>query len=273
MKLLLPMLVVIGTLCGGVAHGASDSHQRAAELDEAVDEVLAMPAYQWRMPRQIRPTEPDQEQGWFASVMDRNARALGRAVRRAASGVGRVIEWIGERVFRFLPEVDTSVRPDRWAGSLPAVYTVIIVLIAGMLVWLIMRGLRRRKETPTEIAAATPAVDLEDERVTADRLPASEWLALAEKLEGEGNLRHALRALFLAALAYLGKQGRVRLAAYKSNRDYARELEQRAQESVHEAFIRHTRLVEQAWYGDHPVGPEDVRRGQGCLQRIMTDAT
>ena len=66
--------------------------------------------------------------------------------------------------------------------------------------------------------------DLLDENLAADALPEDEWLKLAEQMRASGDLRLAIRALFLAGLAELARRQVVQIAKFKSNRDYQREI-------------------------------------------------
>ncbi len=244
---------------------------RVAELDTALDEVLASPAYQWRLPRELRPVDPDAETGWFVSALEQTVRAIGRVVRWLTERIADLIQWIAKRLFPAMPEIERFERGDRWRDNLQAIYGLVVILSIGLLLWLVVRALwmrRKQEEPPSETEAA---IDLEDEQITADRLPVSEWLSMARELQRDGNLRHTMRALFLAALASLGQRGWVRIARHKSNRDYARELEQRAQEELYAAYTGHMRLFERSWYGDYPVTPTDIEEGEHWLQRIMGD--
>jgi hypothetical protein len=71
----------------------------------------------------------------------------------------------------------------------------------------------------------------------------------------KGELRLALRALYLATLSLLAHHQLVRLAAAKSNRDYLVELTRRLRgkpEAV-QLFRDNIRLFEASWYGTHAV--------------------
>lgn len=97
-----------------------------------------------------------------------------------------------------------------------------------------------------------PAIpDLRDENVAADALPEDEWLKLAEQMRLSGDLRLAIRALFLAALADLARRQVVSIAKFKSNRDYQRELTRRsaAVPQRASAFGSLMGIYERVWYG------------------------
>ena len=86
--------------------------------------------------------------------------------------------------------------------------------------------------------AVTVMPDLNSEDVVASQLPEDEWLRLAREMMERGELRLAIRALYLATLAHLGLRELISIARHKSNRDYQRELlrRARAREDLQEAF-------------------------------------
>ncbi len=106
------------------------------------------------------------------------------------------------------------------------------------------------------MAAAPPSrPDLSDQDVTADELPSDGWLSMAEELAARGELRLALRALYLASLAYLAQKELISIAKHKSNRDYQRELGRRAHAlpEVMTAFTVNVATFDRTWYGTHTV--------------------
>jgi hypothetical protein len=110
---------------------------------------------------------------------------------------------------------------------------------------------------------------LSREDVTADELPEDEWLALATKLAGEGELRLAIRALFLSALAAMAGRQWIVLARFKSNRDYEREFRRRAASLPQAlgAFSSLAAIYNRIWYGLHEPSPELL---QQCQQSVQT---
>ena len=87
-------------------------------------------------------------------------------------------------------------------------------------------------------------------------------MKLASELMEHGELRLALRALFLGTLADLAKRNLVNLARFKSNRDYERELQRRSHSSpdLLSAFGDNVAALERVWYGRHEVHPDLVSR-------------
>jgi hypothetical protein len=89
-----------------------------------------------------------------------------------------------------------------------------------------------------------------------------------------GDLRLALRALYLASLAHLGQRELIVIAKFKSNHDYARELRRRAQarEALLAAFGENVSEFERAWYGMHEVTRDHFEHFNANVERIREGA-
>jgi hypothetical protein len=124
------------------------------------------------------------------------------------------------------------------------------------------------------VAARPPAgpVRLDDESLTADRLPEAGWLEMAERCLREGELRLALRAFFLANLAWLGRERFLLIDAGKTNHEFEIELRRRARQSpeARELFSTNVAAFERAWYGLHDVYAEDAREFRLRAEEIKT---
>jgi ABC-type multidrug transport system fused ATPase/permease subunit len=134
----------------------------------------------------------------------------------------------------------------------------LILLLAGLSAVvgvLLFRLWKQHQRHALDIAAlaiqAQP--DLANEETCAEQLPEEGWLALARELAEKGKLRLALRAAFLATLAHLAQMKWIRIARFKSNREYRNELRRHAlakPETV-ERFSQSVAVFERVWYGAH----------------------
>jgi hypothetical protein len=117
---------------------------------------------------------------------------------------------------------------------------------------------RQQDEVITAQEAAVAIPDLKDENTTADQFPEEGWLSLAREYMQRGELRLALRALYLSSLALLSRRGILTITKYKSNREYNRELQRKAQANhdLLNAFQENLFLFERSWYGEHEVSNE-----------------
>jgi hypothetical protein len=96
------------------------------------------------------------------------------------------------------------------------------------------------------------------------------WLNLARELTRKGSFRLALRAFYLAILAFLAQQDMIVIAKYKSNRDYESELRRRAHErkDIIDLFSGCVHYFDKAWYGMADVTLNDVDLFSSNFKRI-----
>jgi hypothetical protein len=231
---------VVAILLFAVAAHAQTIDEK--KLDHAIDQVVHQREFTWRVPRQT--TEPQGKWvGWYRST-----------VQLIEDGWN----WIWEKIGEWLRPNKESGGSDKAAlvnrkAMLALIVFIIALLAAGLVVYLL-----RRKKTAVVAAqpvSVLPAVNLADESLTADRLPESEWLALADEWMEKGDFRLALRAQYLAALNHLSARELVSLRRWKSGLDYRRELARRARSKpdLPLAFTRAVEIFEQGWYGPRVV--------------------
>ncbi len=235
-----------------------------AELNERIDRVLERREYAWRAPRQ----KIEGQRGWIGTWVNEAAKTVMRWGREGVASVKRFFKWVYERWFPKRPERDATGAFD-WAAAAHWLLWVSVAALGGLLVWSALRALRsRRVETVATVLPAMP--DLRAEDVAPDALPEAQWLELAREHANRGDLQLALRAAWLACLAHLGHRELLRIARYKSNFDYDRELRRRARARAEllAAFGENLTAFERAWYGRHAVTPESFANFTGNLERI-----
>ena len=145
-----------------------------------------------------------------------------------------------------------------------------MVLLLAWLIWTNRQGFRRRPRLKAQAVGLAP--DLNSEDVVASQLPEDEWLKMAREMMERGDLRLALRALFLAMLAHLSLRELISIARYKSNRDYQRELRRRTggRGDLLNTFGESVSIFEGAWYGSHIVTGDTVGRFSANIERMKT---
>jgi hypothetical protein len=241
------------------------------ELDQSIRDVLQSSEFQWRFGREGGGEEADSWLGsmirsiskWFNEMLD----ALGRLI-------GSLIDWLrgGDKDISASHHAPASA----WLAALPKlVMGLVVVLIVG-LAWMLWKNWKQARQTVTvEAEALPPPVNLESENVLASQLPENEWLLLAREKMDAGELRLALRALFLATLAHLGEKRLLQIGRSKSNGDYVRELGWRARgrDQLSEGFAQQVRTFDRVWYGWHEVSHELMARFQEQHERITSHAT
>lgn len=243
-----------------VAKSADAQSVDARRLDQSIDEVIHRREFAWRSPK---PGEG--EEGRIAGF-----------VRSAIDLIGRAWDYLVHIIEEWL-----NPKSEREPGGGKAPVTrrlmeVLIALVAAIIVGSAVAFFLRRRApvvAAKAVATATPAVNLADDSVTADQLPESSWLQLADEWLAKGDCRMALRALYLAGLNYLSQRGMVSIRKWKSGLDYRRELDRRARlkPALSPEFSSNVAIFELAWYGKHPVGREMVEDFAAGLRRIKTE--
>jgi len=263
------ILLFLGTFTAVPAHAAMREEPKVSstELSQSLDDVLERREYAWRAPRDREPAVEDTS--WFGKLRKDFANWVEGTVTKTKRWAGRMFRKIANWIF---PEKDpSSVGPGgflSWFSNVRLIFIVLLVVAAIVLIVLITR--RRLPVTAAQAEPVAPIPDLTQENVTADQLPEDGWLQLARDLMQSGQLRLALRASYLASLAHLGHRELIRLAKYKSNHDYDRELQRRARANPEllTAFDRNLDTFERAWYGEHEVTTETLGDFSQNLDRI-----
>jgi len=233
-----------------------------ADLDRSIDEVIHSREFTWRTPHSGGEEPHGRWVGWVRGAID--------TVRRFVRDVlDAIAAW-------FSPDRESTVE----SGGKPVTRRMIEVmtgLVVALIVGAAIAFFLRRRSPVTKAAALTaaaPAVNLSDESLTADQLPESSWLRLAEEWLAKGDCRLALRALHLAGLNFLGERGLVSIRRWKSGLDYRREVERRARAKpeIPPAFSNNVALFERGWYGSRPVDREMVETFAARLTEIRNHA-
>jgi len=130
--------------------------------------------------------------------------------------------------------------------------------------------LRRRREATAQLSiplATAPLPDLSDGAAASERSE-DEWFALADRLELEGELRLALRSVYLGLLAGLAQREWLTIRRDRTNRDYLNEFTRRWRRRPQAALEQRIEIPEKlrgslgqfdrVWYGSHVPTPEAV---------------
>lgn len=243
---------------GGAALGADERLTKPA-LDQKIDEVLSDSRYGWRLPEKPSRSMPSPLEG----VKDLFSR-----IWKASSNLfTKIFGWLFPK-----PQPNPSSRWDFPAVSSRTIQ-VLVFLLGGILLVIggifIFRVLKLRRPRVKKIGLpSTP--DLSDEATVADQLLPQEWVALADKKVETGDLRLALRALFLANLSLLGTRRLIAVERWKSNYDYERELRRKArtQTDLLQLFSKSRERFERCWYGDDAVTESDLAEYSANHERI-----
>lgn len=237
-------------------------------LNKSIDQTLRSPHYNWRMPP---PATEAEKKDWFIDAVD-SALALFRKGWKAITDLwSDLLDWIDHMLRNTLPSSDKT-QPGKPSAVRPVFYVIGAAIIALALVLLWKFGARRKAPVPAP-AAGPRTVDLTNEAVLASDLPEDEWLRMADRYANSGDLRLALRALYLGTLALLNHRGLLTVHACKSNRDYEGELRRRSRDSTLTRIFRlNIRSFEQSWYGFHEVTGDQLQSFRDNLGRMRSYA-
>jgi hypothetical protein len=240
------------------------------ELRDSIEQAMQAHEFDWRLPPEIRePAAPSR----FVAFTDRVLEGVRAALRSLGRIVRRFFEWLADR-FRVNMPRGTPGMPGS-AAMESGMWLVIAVaaLGLGLLLWRAPWAKLRRR---THFAAAPIAgIRLDSDAITASDLPEERWIELALACEREGNPRLALRALYLANLAWLGRLEFIAIHPGKTNREYEAELRRRtrALPDARRLFAANVTAFERAWYGMHDIPADALAefRGRfGAMKPILT---
>jgi hypothetical protein len=240
-----------------------------AKLDQAIERVITLPEYSWRLPRERRIEESDQ--GFLSHFLQSVVEMLKSWFNKLLETLRRLVEWIARKLFpENVPGIQGSAGSG-WTGALRLVLIVLIVVSGAAIALILFTTWRRRNKgrmIDAEPVRARP--DLTDESVRADELPRDEWIGLAVEMMERGEFRLALRAFYLGGLAHLASRELIQLTKYKSNREYETELRRRSRGNT-ELTVTFSQLVgvfDRVWYGRDPVNRDLVESFRGNIERI-----
>ncbi|MEQ1839677.1 MAG: hypothetical protein ABL994_04640, partial [Verrucomicrobiales bacterium] len=238
--------------------GKGAENERVEQFRQSIAETLEQKQYQWQFSRRVVEADAGEEETWIGRRMGEIAESARKILAAVEDWIEKAIKKMMERgrqdsnldneqSFKFFKELSST-------ASL-----VMVVVILGLLIWL-AAVLYRKHRTDEKITDAdegiSGVIDLTSEDIVASQLQEEEWLKLAREQIERGEERLAVRALFLATLAHLGEKGLLKIARFKSNRDYRGELGIRARSlnTLRLAFDENTNLFERIWYGLHSIG-------------------
>ena len=249
-------LLIFALSAAPVALKAAPNEPVAPEqLDQSIDEVMNRPEFSWRMPRESVDQKETESMGPVEAAVKWLVDMIARIIKTIGKWMSQFIEWLES----LLPqrEGQPATADKNWKTPVRIVLLLVSILLLAVMLFIFMRIWQRRQTKPVEAIStpAEPAPDLNDEKVKADDLSFNRWLSLATELADKGDLRLAMRALYLATLAHLADCELISIESYKSNREYENELRRRAHEhrELISIFSSSLNVFERIWYGMYPV--------------------
>jgi len=226
------------------------------KLRRALDEESRRAIYRWHDAE--HPSPPT----WFDKLLDK----IQHQSERAWNAFRDFLRKLWPRGLNLFPGKE---KKGPWKMKDLRLWLALIAILtigAGVVLF----WLRRRREAAAQLSiplATAPLPDLSDGAAASERSE-DEWLALADRLEREGELRLALRSVYLGLLAGLAQREWLTIRRDRTNRDYLNEftrrwrrrpqaaLEQRIE--IPEKLRGSMRQFDRVWYGSHVPTPEAV---------------
>jgi hypothetical protein len=174
-------------------------------------------------------------------------------------GLNDLIERLLEWIFRPRDDLGRMGSPGLAAFALPsgAVFLALaLLLLVALGVYLV---LSHRRGQPVKIAGTKEMPS--DPR---ERDPGS-FLDEAARLAESGELREALRALYLATLVALDRRRLIAFDPHLTNWQYLRQMPQGA---ARDSFAQFTRVFDHKWYGQEPTTRPDYQRCLSLAEEI-----
>lgn len=270
-------LPITGALADDPASGQTltpTTHGRsyAERLDGQIESVLEQRRFAWRLPREEVP-EPPEEHGWISTTLNWIGEKIKALFKTIARWIESFLDWL--RKIMPAPKLNQSTETGDYRGLIRWIfYALGFGLALWLLYWMVRWFKQSRPVLSGNVAVDEGAmdIDLSDESITAEDLPLDRWLAMAHEMLDRKDFRRALRALYLSVLAQLADHQRVKIARYKSNRDYADELARRAhaEPELLKVFDWCIKVFERSWYGMHPVDRQRLDQFMDHQKRIAT---
>jgi len=165
----------------------------------------------------------------------------------------RLRHWVGHQISR---AIDAAL-----SGNLTVIGSVLLIAIAVLVVYLVVRATRGVHRDPT----------LRGVVVGGRSRPPADWLAEAADCERRGDWRGALRARYRATVAELARRGLLDEVPGRTTGEYREEVAGSLPGSSGD-FTGATDLFERAVYGHLPTGPEEAGRLRELTDRVLVGA-
>ena len=234
---------------------SADSAQPAnvQKLRQALDEESRREIYRWH----------DADHPAPPTWLDKLLAKIGHAIQRAWDAFWNFLRGLWPRGLTFSGDGKGGGWQMKDLRLWLALIAALTVVAGAVLFWLRRRGAAQLSIPIT----ADPLPDLTDTAVASERSE-DEWFALANRLEGEGELRLALRAAYLGLLAGLAQREWLTIRRDRTNREYLDEFTRRwrrrpqaaveARTEIPEKLRGSLRVFDLVWYGSHALTPAAV---------------
>jgi hypothetical protein len=260
------LLVLCTASVGGTDASAAPAEEtmprrqtvESGELERSIEAVLQQREFAWQLQRQ-RVEAEEVEKGLIARAMISILEVVNGWARAVGRQIARVLEWLADRSLNERAERSAAIS---WRAMARVLLVVLVLAGIAALFYLVRRQRAKRRTEAVPIADfESPNVLLADDH-EADRIDSDRWMEQAGELLATGELRSAMRAVYMAILSHLARGGILALAPAKTNRDYQRELARRMRSlpELPDIFSSGVMIFEKVWYGRHQPSREQLER-------------
>ncbi len=244
------------------------------ELDRSIEETMQRREFAWRMPRETNQPDEQKDRGPIAAAVEWMIEMVGKGLGKIGGWIKKLVEWLEGLLPK--PDRKPALKNGNWITPIRIVLIVLLIILLAVLAYIFVKIWQRRSPGPVEAVSAVvaPTPDLTDESIKADDLSTNRWLTLAREFADKGELRLAMRALYLATLAHLADREMITIEVYKSNREYESELKRRAHElpELISIFSASLNFFESVWYGMYRIVQADFDVYDANHQRMIAIA-
>ncbi|HVF33061.1 MAG TPA: DUF4129 domain-containing protein [Acidimicrobiales bacterium] len=169
----------------------------------------------------------------------------------------RALDWIGDLLADALGSLIAG-------GTGAVVAWALLALVVVAVTVIVVRAVQRDRRRPSPNRDG-PTIDVASDTPR----PPEVWAAEADRLEGEGRWREALRCRYRSLVATLARTGVVEEVPGRTAGEY-RTLVARAKAPVAQPFTDATDLFEQAWYGFGETGAAESAAFRRLADRVTS---
>lgn len=211
----------------------------------------------------------------------RQSREQGESIRLQMQWLQRwadnARDWLDRRFHRSRRDrapVEQS-SGSAWAGVGSVIRVLAWVVAAALVVLLLVMGFRMIRDAravsrgSTTISRKKLEQAMRDGHALAAASPV--WLAEADRLAGEEDLRLAFRAIYLALLSGLHSANRIDYRRNRTNWMYVRRY--RGPDEHRQTFASLTRIFDNVWYGSHTAELDAFDRIKRSVTQLLAEAS
>jgi hypothetical protein len=183
------------------------------------------------------------------------------------------LDWIKNTLFKSPPPPKVERPRWQWDGGETLVYVllgvVVLLLLALLVKWIIERPIRQEARAAAVVSDAAPSLEASATENALDHT-VDEWELFAREWLGRGDVRQAIRALYLATLVHLHRERLIEYNRAFTNWIYVRQFRGDAERKSTLRAL--TQTFDEVWYGERPCDEEHYYTFEQRVRALGTPA-